>query len=47
MPNDDEELDLPEVDGDEILTDLDIDPEEASNVKGGRTRVGDPCDGGE
>lgn len=47
MANDHEEFDQPEVDDDGVLNDLDIDPEEASNVKGGRTRLGDPCDGGE
>jgi hypothetical protein len=47
MATEHEEPHLPEIDGDETLTDLDIDPEEASNVKGGRTRLGDPCDGGE
>ena len=31
--------------GEEALRDLDVDPDEAEKVAGGR--LGDPCDGGE
>jgi hypothetical protein len=31
----------------EALKDLEIKPDDAETVKGGRRRAGDPCDGGE
>lgn len=31
----------------ETLKDLDVDPDDADKVLGGKRRSGDPCDGGE
>jgi hypothetical protein len=31
----------------ETLKDLDVDPDDADKVLGGKRRAGDPCDGGE
>jgi hypothetical protein len=48
MANDRDESRKPDPDENEDLQDLDIDAEEAANVKGGRRGLSaDPCEGGE